>query len=200
MQVNEEEFSPEESLKVIRSMIESTKHAISDKSHFFLIWGYATFIGSVLQYYLLAILHSPYHPLAWLITPVAIMLHVIFIFRNKKRERVKTFISEATGYVWFIIMCSYFIFFFVFIKIGWQYCFPFYIMLYGIGTYITGSLLKFRPMVIGGIVCLFLAAIAPYLIFSFQILLSAFAILVSYIIPGHMLRNQYKKQKTIFYE
>src|SRR5438094_756723 len=111
MQVNDEEFSPQESLKLIRSMIESTKHSISDKSHFFLLWGYATFIGSVLQYYLLAILKSPYHPIAWLITPFAIMLHVIFIFRDKKRERVKTFISEATGYVWFIIMCSYLIFF-----------------------------------------------------------------------------------------
>lgn len=193
MDTSENEFSPQESLQLIRSMIETTKHTISDRSHFFLIWGYATFIGSVLQYYLLAILHSPYHPLAWLITPVAILLHVIFIFKEKKTSRVKTFINEATGYVWFIIMMAYFSFFFVFIKIGWQFCFPFYIMLYGIGTYITGSLLKFKPLIIGGFTCLFLAALAPYLDYNLQILLSAFAILISYIIPGHLLRNQYRK-------
>lgn len=193
MNTDEKELSPQESLQLIASMIETTKHSISDKSHFFLIWGYATFIGSVVQYYLLAILHSPYHPLAWLITPVAILLHVIFIFKEKKTSRVKTFINEATGYVWFIIMMSYFIFFFVFSKIGWQFCFPFYIMLYGIGTYITGSLLKFKPLITGGFVCLFLAALAPYLHYDTQILLSAFAILISYIIPGHLLRNQYHK-------
>lgn len=192
-----EDFSPLESLQLIRSMIETTKLSISDNSHYFLLWGYATFIGSLTQYYLLAILHSPYHPLAWLITPFAILLHVYFIFKDKKHERVKTFISEATGYVWFIIMFAYFIFFFVFSKIGWQFCFPFYIMLYGIGTYITGSLLKFKPMVWGGIICMFLAALTPYVQYNLQILLSAFSILISYIIPGHMLRIQYKKQKKI---
>lgn len=196
MKSDDKDFTPQESLQLIRSMIESTKSSISDRSHFFLLWGYATFIGSITQYYLLAILHSKYHPLAWLITPIAIMLHVIFIFKDKKRQRVKTFINEAMGYVWFIIMCAYLVFFFVFIKIGWQFCFPFYIMLYGIGTYITGSLLKFKPLVIGGITCLLLAALTPYLKYELQILLSAFSILISYIIPGHLLRNQYQRVKN----
>ena len=191
MNTSDKEFTAQESLQLIRSMIETTRHSISDKSHFFLMWGYTTLIGSLLQYFLLAIMHSPYHYLAWLVTPVGILLHVIFIFKEEKREKVKTFISEANRYVWFIIMLAYVVLFFVFAKIGWQYCFPFYILLYGIGTYITGSLLKFKPMVIGGIICLFLAALAPYLEYTLQILLCAFAILASYIVPGHLLRNQY---------
>lgn len=193
MNTNDKELSPQESLRLITSMIESTKSSISDKSHFFLIWGYATFIGSITQFYLLAVLHSTYHPLAWLITPFALALHVIFIFKDKKRATVRTFISEATGYVWFIIMCAYLIFFFVFSKIGWQFCFPFYIMLYGIGTYITGKLLKFKPLFVGGIICLLLAGLTPYLKYELQILLSAFSILISYIIPGHLLRSQYRR-------
>jgi hypothetical protein len=97
------------------------------------------------------------------------------------------------SYVWLIIGLSYLAVAIVFSKIGWQYCFPFYILLYGIGTYISGSLLKFKPMRIGGAICLFLVAVAPFLDYPSQMLLSAFAILISYIIPGHLLRSQYQR-------
>jgi Flp pilus assembly protein TadB len=193
MDINEKEFSPQESLLIIRSMIESTKHSISDNSHFFLLWGYATFIGCALQFFLLAIVHYEHHYYAWFVTPLAVLLHVYYLFKYKRTEKVKTFISEASGYVWTIIGFSYMALGFVFTKIGWQFCFPVYIMLYGIGTYISGSLIKFKPMKIGGLVCLFFVAIAPYLDYTFQILLSALAILISYIIPGHLLRSQYQR-------
>ncbi|GEO10367.1 hypothetical protein SAE01_28630 [Segetibacter aerophilus] len=68
-------------------------------------------------------------------------------------------------------------------------------MLYSIGTYISGSILSFRPMRIGGGICLVLVAIAPFLDYSLQILLAAFAISISYLIPGYLLRSQYRKQK-----
>jgi hypothetical protein len=193
MRPNDKQLSPQESLQLITSMIESTKESISDKSHFFLLWGWATMVGCLLQYYLFAIVHYRHHYLAWLVTPVALLLHVIFIFKYERNERVKTFINEANRYVWMIIGSAYLALAFVFVKIGWQYCFPFYILLYGIGTFISGSLLKFRPMRLGGAACLVLVAVAPHLDFPSQILLSAFAILISYIIPGHLLRNQYRR-------
>ena len=176
-----------------------TKSSISDKSHFFLIWGYATLIGCLIQYGLMVVVEYKHHYFAWFVTPVALLVHIIFITRNKKEDKVKTFIGEANGYVWMILGFSYIVLSIIFSKIGWQYCFPFYILLYGIGTYISGSLLKFKPMRIGGAFCLFLAALAPFLDYSFQILLSALAILVSYIIPGHLLRSEYRKTKNFNY-
>lgn len=194
MDTSEKDFTPQESLQLIRSMIETTKSSISDSSHFFLLWGWTTMIGCLLQYFLLEIVHYRHHYYAWFVTPVAVILHVIFIYRYERRQQVRTFISEATGYVWMIIGLSLLVLFVVFSKIGWQYSFPFYIMLYGIGTFISGSLIKFKPMRIGGLTCLFLVAITPFLEYSFQILMSAFAILISYIIPGHLLRNEFRKK------
>ena len=193
MNTNDKDFSPEESLKLIRSMIESTKTSISDSSHFFLLWGWAAFIGCLTQYYLLAIAGYQHHYFAWFVTPVALLIHLFFIFRQKKREKVKTFIGEANSYVWGIIGCSFAALSIVFIRIGWEYCFPFYILLYGIGTFISGSLLSFQPMKIGGAICLLLAALAPYLDYPTQMLLAAFAVLISYIIPGYLLRNQNRR-------
>lgn len=176
-------------------MIESTKTSISDNSHFFLLWGWATLVGCLLQYCLMVVIHYAHHYYAWFVTPIALLLHVVFIFKYKRNERVKTFIGDAMRYVWGILGFSYMVLGVVFSKIGWQYCFPFYILLYGIGTYISGSLLKFKPMKFGGATCLFLVALAPFLDYSLQMLLSAFAILISYIIPGHLLRSEYRKIK-----
>jgi hypothetical protein len=193
MEKSEKEFSPQESLRLIQSMIETTKSSISDSSHYFLLWGWAVFMGCVLQYILLAVVNYPHHYYAWFITPLALILHAFFIARDRKRERVKTFINDANNYLWTAIGLSFFVMSFIFSKIGWQYCFPFYILIYGIGTFVSGNLIRFKPLVIGGIVNLVLAIIAAYLPYNAQILMTAFAILVSYIIPGHMLRIYYRK-------
>lgn len=193
MSTTEKDFSPQESLQVIRSMIETTKHVYSDNSHFFLLWGWATFIGCVLQYYLLEVAGYRHHYYAWFVTPAALLLHVYFLYNIDKKEVVKTFINNANAYVWQIIGFGYLALAVVFFKIGWQYCFPFYILLYGVGTFITGSLLQFKPMKYAGVLCLLLVMLTPYLAYSLQILMCAFAIMASYIIPGHMLRYRYKK-------
>ena len=194
MDSTDKDFSPQESLQLIRSMIETTRNSMSDSSHYYLLWGWATMIGCLLQYFLLAVVKYQHHYFAWFVTPVALLLHFIFIYRDHKKEKVKTFISDATGYLWMIIGFSYFALSFVFAKIGWQYCFPFYIMLYAIGTYISGSLISFKPMAYGGAACLVLVVITPYLRYEEQILSAALAILISYIIPGHLLRNHYRKK------
>ncbi len=194
MDSTDKDFSPQESLQLIRSMIETTRNSMSDSSHYYLLWGWATMIGCLIQYFLLVVVNYEHHYFAWFVTPVALLLHFIFIYRDHKKEKVKTFISDATGYLWMIIGFSYFALSFVFAKIGWQYCFPFYIMLYAIGTYISGSLISFKPMAYGGAACLVLVVITPYLRYEEQILSAAFAILISYIIPGHLLRNHYRKK------
>lgn len=198
MNTSNKEFSAEESLQLIRTMIESTKSSISDNSHFFLLWGWTTLVGCLLQYYLMVIVQSPHHYYAWFVTPVALLLHVFFIYKYKGRQAVKTFIDEANRYVWVAIGFSYMALGIVFTRIGWQYCFPFYILLYAIGTCISGSLLNFKPMKIGGAICMILVAVAPFLAYPYQILLSAFAIFISYIIPGHLLRSRYRRANKKF--
>ncbi len=152
-ELNEQDFSPEESLKLIHSMIETTRNLISDKSPYFLIWGWAVMIGCFLQYYLKVIVGSSSHPLAWLVTPVALVIFLIVLIRDKKREKVKTFISEAYKYLWTSIGFSFIVLSFIFSNIRWQFCYPVYILLYGIGTFVSGCLIKFKLLIFGGLTC-----------------------------------------------
>ena len=200
MESEENDLSPLKSLKLIAEMIETTKNSISDRSHYFLLWGWAVVIGCLTQYYLKAVINYPKHYYAWLVTPVAIVIHFIFVYKDYKKDRVKTFINEANVYLWTALGLSFFALFFVFSKIGWQYCYPFYILFYAIGTYVSGSLIKFKPMISGGLACFALVVISVYQTYDHQMLVTAFAIVISYIIPGYMLRYRYKKQKKISYE
>ncbi|MCY7422636.1 MAG: hypothetical protein LH478_12940 [Chitinophagaceae bacterium] len=192
MKTEDKDFDPEESLALIRTMIETTKASIKDSSHYFLLWGWATMIGCIIQYVLLNVVHYKHHYYAWFITPVALLIHVFFLVSDHKTEKVKTYISQANSYLWMAIGFSFLVLAFIFSRIGWQNSFPFYILFYGLGTSVSGALLQFKPMVLGGSSCFVLAAFAAYIPYDLQILLTAFAILVSYIIPGHLLRLRHR--------
>jgi hypothetical protein len=191
----EKELSPLESLSIIRNMIETTKHTLSDQSHYFLLWGYAVFLGCITQYTLISIGYEK-HYYAWSVTLVAIVVHNIFIYRDAKRQRTVTFIEAANGQLWMGIGIAFGVLSVIFIKMGWQYCFPFYILFYAMGSFISGHLIKFKPLIMGGISCYILAALAVFTSYPTQILITAISILISYIIPGHLLRMQYKKQNV----
>jgi uncharacterized membrane protein len=196
MDVNENEFSPEQSLRLITSMIETTKNSINDNSIYFLLWGWGIFLACAVQYYMMAILHNPYNGLAWLIIPVLAIAQIVLVIKKRRKEKVKTFINDASAYLWTGVGLSYLTVLFVFGKIGWEYCYPIYIIFYAIGTYVSGCLIKFKPLVIGGLICFPLAAVTAYLDLDYRIIMLGIAILVSYIIPGHLLRAKYKKQQA----
>ncbi|HVM88862.1 MAG TPA: hypothetical protein VMT76_11805 [Puia sp.] len=193
----ENEFSPEQSLRLITSMIETTKNSICDNSIYFLMWGWGTMAACVLEYYMKAVLNSPYHGMAWLIIPVLFIVQFVIAFRKRKQENVKTFIGEASAYLWTALGISYCILVFIFAKIGWEYCFPFYIIFYGVGTYVSGRLIRFKPMAVGGLLCFPLAVASVYVDFDFRIIMLGVAIFISYVVPGHLLRVKHKKQNIM---
>jgi hypothetical protein len=189
----EKEMSPTESLSIISSMIEKTRHTFSDSSHYFLLWGYAVFIACAAQFTMMSLGYEKSYLAWWIIIP-ALVIHFILVIRERKREKVSTYISEANGYLWMGIGFCFFVMAFIFAKISWQYCFPFYVLFYALGTFVSGSLIRFKPLIVGGIISFIIAAGISFFDYKMQILLAAISILVTYIIPGHMLRSRYKNQ------
>lgn len=188
-----DEFSPEESLSLITSMIDKARKGISDKSQYFLIWGWGAFLACVTQFILKVVVHYPYHYQVWWVTVPCVLLSVIVSYRNRKKARVKTYVGETMSELWTALCITFFVMSMIFSKLGWEYSYPFFIMLYGLGTFMSGRLLRFRPLIIGGIVCWILAGICVWMKYDYQILFTATALLVSYIIPGHLLRLKFKQ-------
>ena len=191
--MQEESLSPQQSIDLIQSMINKTKNAAADSSVFFLLWGWVVFIACLLQYFLKNILHYERHYYAWFLIIFGVAGSIYFGGKKHKAELVKTYISEGVEQLWMGIGISFFVLAFIFSKIGYEHSFPFYMLLYAIGCFVTGRLIKFNPLIWGGIGAWILAIISAYLQYDTNILVTAASILISYIIPGYMLRFQYKK-------
>ena len=192
--MEQENFSPQQSIDLIQSMISKTKNTVADSSVFFLLWGWVVFIGCLLQYFLKNIVHYPYHYNAWLIIIIGIAGSIYLGSRQSKKVKVKTYIDESIGHLWIAISITYFALAFIFARIGYEHSFTFYMLLYGIGCFVSGQLIKFTPLVWGGIGAWLLAILSGWLDYDTNMLLTALAILISYIIPGYLLRKRYKNK------
>ena len=73
-----------------------------------------------------------------------------------------------------------------------QSCYPALIILYGIGTYISGSIMNLTIMRVGAACCWVIALVAFYVSFEYQLLLLSLSLILSYIIPGHLLKLRFK--------
>lgn len=186
----ENDFSPQQSILLIQSMIDKAKDNISSNRFYFLLWGWLTLAAITGQFLLKVVFNYEKHYNAWLLVIAGAVISSIYSARKEKRKTVKTYVEASMGHLWMGMGISFFILSLLFIKIGWWNCYPFYILLYGLGTFVSGRILNFRPMVIGGVINWILAAIAIRFDFDYQMLFAAAAIVTSYLIPGYMLKSK----------
>ena len=193
--MQQENFSGEQSLELIRSMINKAKNQFSENGHLYLVWGWVVFICSVTQFVLLHFLNYEKHYLVWLFIWVAVVYQFIYLYRNRNKQLVKTYMSEILSYVWqvFIVLILLTTFLFSMLPEGERYKFidPFILLLYGMPTFLSGKILRFTPLVLGGIGCWILSMASAYLPYEYQMLCLAFAVIVAWIVPGYLLRKRY---------
>jgi hypothetical protein len=128
--------------------------------------------------------------MVWLLTFVGVIITVLQEKKDEKRNMHKSFVGESMGYLWMGIGISFFILTIIIsLSIGWLKAWPFFILFYGLGTFISGKIIQFLPFVIGGIICWILAIAAVFIPYDYQILLAAGAILCSYIIPAYLIKS-----------
>jgi hypothetical protein len=187
----EENFSPQDSLELIQSMISKARNNLSENSFYFLFWGWFVFLAILLQFFLKVVLHYGHHYIVWWATIPAVIITIIYSKRKGKQKRVRTYVGESMSHLWTGIGISFFVLSMIISTTegGWMYSYPFFILFYGLGTFVSGRILKFTPLVIGGIFNWVLACAAANVSYDYQMLLGAAAILTSYIIPGHLLRT-----------
>ena len=184
------QLTPLQSLELIQAMISKTRGSLRDNRFYFLFWGWLAFTGLLLQFVLKAWLQYPHHYLVWLITFPAVAI-TIWRARKHQRKGPRTYIGDSMSQLWLGIGISFFVLCFIIANgpVGWHYAYPFFILFYGLGTFVSGRLLQFRPMIVGGVFNWLLAAVCPLVAYDYQMLLSALALLTSYIIPGHLLNK-----------
>jgi hypothetical protein len=195
---NEKPLNETESLALISSMIKKTQGSLQDNGFYFLLWGWLVFCASSIQYVLLKMEMPEASNYTWaILMPLGGIISGVRGWKDGKKSRVKTYTDELLNYALIAFTTALFIvLIFMSMHGGWQLAYPMVMMVYGMWLFISGGALKFKPLVIGGIIN-FACAISGFYIHTYElILLLSFAVLAGYIIPGHLLNAKFKRQNN----
>ena len=188
-----QKFSAEQSLHLIQSMIEKAKQDVASNSFYLLLWGWLIFIAALLNFGLMKFtsVERPY--LVWNLVWIGAVASIIKGIKESKKIAVKTYLGETMKFFGISQAILYFGLAFFFGKYDlWHVSFPLYILVYAATCFFMGALMQFALLKWTGLLCLPIMVIAVFVAFEWQLLLLALAILISYIIQGHVL---YMKEK-----
>ena len=198
--MQEENITEQEGLAIIEAMINKAKNRFSENGFLYLLWGWVIFVCSVAQFVLLNVFHYERHYLVWMLTWIAVIIQIIYLYRRKRRKTVKTYTDDIIGYVWITFVILMFLMIFLMGRTLDEQHFMFidviFLALYGMPTFLSGIILKFRALIIGGICCWVLSAAATAVQPEYQLLFLAAGVIAAWIIPGYLLRMRYRQENV----
>lgn len=194
-ELQERPLNEKESLEIITRMIRNTQKRLErGVGAPMLIWGYATIITTIAVRIAFKLTSDYNCHYLWFIIPVTGITGMLL--RKKRPREVRTYIDRVIGYIWLVLGTTAFLLSALsMVNFMWKLPILFVIIIImGIGSTLTGLVTEFKPMIAGGIAGLLLS-IVHYLIpgYDIKMLTFAFAFIVMYIIPGHILNYRAKK-------
>lgn len=192
--MEDQSLTEKESLQLIAGMISRAKNHYYESGLGALLWGFTNLVCFVLSWMDVSIegFHMPFNPFYLMI--ITFILQFYFDRREKRFQKAITYKDEAHKYVWLAFAISVFILTIAGAATNMGYVvLPLLLLLFAIPTFISGCINKFRPFIIGGIVCWILCIISFFYKSHNTYLLVALGAGVSWIIPGFILRARFYK-------
>lgn len=209
-------MTEKESLELIASMIRRAKDACHNTGISSIMWGAVIAFCSLEK---LAEIQFSYQPPidVFLLTFVAVIPQILIHRREKRMKKVKSWEDEFQSALWMTFGISIFVLIVILNVMlpAWskavdefatansvafhfklfEYTSSLFLMLYGMPTFITGLTMKFRPMILGGVICWMAAIGALFTPFKADLALLALAAIFAWLIPGIILEREYRKAK-----
>ena len=193
--MEEKQISEQESLQLITEMIGKVKNDFHESGISALLWGSVIIVCSLVSLLNLE-LKIPALEYVWLLTFAAIVPQVIVSVKESRQRRYKSYTDDAMSGIWISFAIAIFILSFYSGMFQVPHASALYLTLYGMPTFATGLTHRFRPMIIGGLIC-WAFAIVTFFITSdaVQLILFALAAFFAWLLPGIILRRTYLKAK-----
>ena len=194
--MEQQELSTRDSLQLIESMINKAQNRFSENGHLYLLWGWVVLICSITSFVTIYFYGSGKMIMyVWMLTIPTVIYQMIYLARVKKNTAVRTYTDEINSYVWLVFVIMGFLVGIIIGRSGQPQLFnPLILMLYGMPTFLSGVILKFKPLRIGAISCWVLALVSVLIPYRFSFLLLGLAVITTWIVPGYLLRSRFKTQ------
>ena len=194
---NNRQMTSEESLKIIQQMITQAKIDITDNGVGWLLWGSLIFLTCISTYVFIDI-GSANIFLGWNIFGILTIVLLVFDLVRHKKKPVRTYVGDLLKLVDIgFIICLFTVIFSINVAVSPNSGFGFFLMIFAFLMLVKGGALKSRALMIGAAVN-WAGALAIFVNkeFRYDMLIMAGAVLAGYIIPGLLLRNQYRKSNN----
>jgi hypothetical protein len=188
MKAETENLTVQESIDLITQMIRQTQINLKQNSFYFLLWGWIIAICNGGMYFLIKFTSLPYPYAIWLITIPAWIVTMIHANRQGASSPNRTHLDKINMWLWIalaITICPVLAFGY---KIGWLIN-AVILLPIGLCTFVSGIMLRFKPLLVGGII-FWISGTLCFLVNPLdQYLIGALAMVLGYLIPGYMLRS-----------
>lgn len=186
----EQNLTAEDSLKLIDDMMRQAKRSFHRISFYFLLWGVLLIAGMLTEYIMIRMGHS-INGISWGV--VGIMGGVISSVhgaRQGKREGASTAMDRVMMWLWAAFVVTMLIMIIGYGVSGGGTPAGSIMVLTGLPTFVSGQLMRFKPLIFGGILFWVLGAVSYYVEPAMITWLYIAAMLFGYVIPGYMLKRQ----------
>jgi hypothetical protein len=187
METKTENLTAQQSLDLISTMINQTQSNLTQSSIYFLLWGWVIAICNLGMYLLSRFTDFQYPYAIWLLTIPAWIITLFIGNKRSKSSMVKTHLDSINMWLWIALAISICPTILFGAKIGWMIN-AVVLMPIGLCTFVSGILLRFKPLIVGGIT-IWIAGTLCHLVAPIdQYLVGALAMILGYLVPGYMLR------------
>jgi len=195
----DEKMTPEESLLLITSVIEETKQRFQENGHIIILWGTLIFIVMVSQYIFVLLGWYKLFDIAWtcILFPLGGIYTFIYGWKKHKKNNVpRTIIGNIIGTMGWVVGLNLPILGFLFRNKLGEAAAPVFLILWALFFILTGISIKFKPILIGGILLNLMGYAAFYINGQYHGLILATGGVIGMIIPGILLNRANRNERV----
>lgn len=189
MENEEKMMTGEESFRIITEMINKAKTDIRQSSFHLLFWGWLIFFCSIGEYLLFRFtdFEKPWY--IWFLVIPGVFVSVIYGFVKNRAKTAFTYATIIYVWTWMAFLFSSVVLFII-VSERMETFSSLILTLAAIPTFISGFILKFRPLIFGGVTFWIFALVAHFGGPDVSSLAIPVAMLAGYLIPGYLLRRR----------
>jgi len=186
----EKQMDPQQSLATIQAMISEAKKSFHRMSFYFLLWGVLLTLAMAAQL-ITASISPGAEGVGWVIASVVgAIVSGVHGAREGRREQVETLADRVLMWMWIGFMVTLFGTMAGAGMAGYATPVGSIMLLTGLPTFTTGQMLRFRPLIMGGMLFWALGIISFYVDPIWVGILNITGMVFGYIVPGFMLKRQ----------
>ncbi len=189
METKHDNLNPQQSLEIISTMINQVKGNIRSSSFYFLLWGWViTFCNLGMYYFFKYTEYQKQAPLVWTLSIPAWIITMIYASRQEKKAGVVTHLDRVSMWLWIGMAITILPAWIFGAQTNWMVN-AIILMPVGMATFLSGIIIRFRPLILGGIT-FWIAGTLCYIVGPIeQYLVGAIAMIFGYLVPGYLLKK-----------